>query len=100
MRTQADRDFDLQSGREIERKDAEIARLTKALNASLRGGPEPAIGVDRWLRLLDENENLRAALTEISKLMWGDIDGKMYRTRAAEIAQEALALEQKVDNNG
>lgn len=30
-RTQADRDFDLQSGREVERKDAEIARLREAL---------------------------------------------------------------------
>lgn len=29
MRTQADRDFDLASGRELERKDAEIDRLRK-----------------------------------------------------------------------
>jgi hypothetical protein len=31
MRTQAERDFDLSIGREIERKDAEIARLRAAL---------------------------------------------------------------------
>lgn len=31
MRTQADRDFDLEAGRDIERKDAEIARLSDAL---------------------------------------------------------------------
>ena len=31
MRTQGDRDLDLSTGREIERKDAEIARLRGAL---------------------------------------------------------------------
>lgn len=35
MRTQEDRDFDLQSGREIERKDAEIAALRSTLASLL-----------------------------------------------------------------
>jgi hypothetical protein len=39
MRTQAERDFDLSIGREIERKDAEIARLRAALEI-IAGSPD------------------------------------------------------------
>lgn len=37
MGTQADRDFDLSTGRDIERKDAEIARLRKGIRDFLDG---------------------------------------------------------------
>lgn len=69
MRTQADRDEDLALGRELERKDAEIARLQGIIdNAFANLEVASAAPADEIARLRAENSDLQADAVRLHKL--------------------------------
>jgi hypothetical protein len=75
MRTQADRDFDLEIGREVERKDAEIDRLRGKL-----------LKVVAWLDRQASYNEQQASICRFESLRQSyAADAKNYRAAIADI---------------